>query len=130
MLRHPWSLDLRLLVRMPDRPYPIDPATLLSFNVTKYANVTGRILQVVSIALVPHNVTVALQGLPAGASAAGGELNVLTGEGPLAENSFQEPLKVRHIIMQMEIRAGVGHCEAITYSCKAGHPVQAAASVT
>lgn len=60
---------------------------------------SGCLLQVVSIALVPHNVTVALQGLPAGTSSAGGELTVLTGPGPLAENSFEQPLNVSHIIM-------------------------------
>lgn len=57
----------------------------------------------VSIALVPHNLTVALQGLPAGVSAADGELTVLTGAGPLAENSFEQPLNVRRTSMQTRL---------------------------
>lgn len=48
------------------------------------------------MALLPQNVTVKLAGLPdGGAIAATGELTVLTGPGPLVENSFEEPLKAR-----------------------------------
>jgi alpha-L-arabinofuranosidase len=86
-------------------------------------------LQVVSIALVPHNVTVALQGLPAGASAAGGELTVLTGPRPLAENSFEQPLNVRRIIMRTGLQCDIGALSPAPIDAKAGGGLQAAADV-